>query len=336
MDVPKGLLWQLYAMVTLRLSHFLCDMKDTYFFYHDYGARNDPKLQEVLMELGPAGIGIYWCLVEMLYEQGGTLPLASVKSIAYSLHTDRDTVMRVISDFGLFETTMAADESQEFRSPAVVNRLEERRAMLEKKSAAGKKGMSSRWGKKKAELSQSDNGVITELSQSDNMDIAVLSECDNNKVNNKKEEEIKINSSSTADAEKEEFLSIFFFEKNLATAKYELNRFVDYYQGRSWTFKEGLPVGDRMAVCRQWNPKDTTKRFKHPKALQFLHDVWKAARRNSEPGTLLLMTEVDAMESREEGNVLHLFYRGSQAARELIHKYLNGLAGIELHLIEKK
>ena len=42
-------------------------MKKMYYFQHDYNARNDPKLQALIVEMGVAGIGIYWCLVEMLF-----------------------------------------------------------------------------------------------------------------------------------------------------------------------------------------------------------------------------------------------------------------------------
>ena len=59
-------------------------MKDTFYFQHDYNARNDPKLQDVLIDLGVEGIGVFWCIIEQLYEQGGKLPLRSCKSIAFA------------------------------------------------------------------------------------------------------------------------------------------------------------------------------------------------------------------------------------------------------------
>ena len=81
-------------------------MKDkTYYFPHDYNARNDPKLQDVLIEHGAAGLGVFWCIVEQLYEQGGELPLKSCKSIAFALHQECKMVESVVQDFGLFETT---------------------------------------------------------------------------------------------------------------------------------------------------------------------------------------------------------------------------------------
>ena len=71
--------------------------KEAFYFTHDYNARNDVKMQEMMMDLGCEGIGIYWCIVEMLYENGGKLPLAYTKNIAWSLHLDTnesDVVMQ--------------------------------------------------------------------------------------------------------------------------------------------------------------------------------------------------------------------------------------------------
>ena len=44
--------------------------KESFYFSHDYGSRNDPKLVKVLMKLKQEGKGVYWDLIEMLYEQG--------------------------------------------------------------------------------------------------------------------------------------------------------------------------------------------------------------------------------------------------------------------------
>ena len=41
-------------------------MKETFYFAHDYNARNDPKLQNVLFDLGVEGIGVFWCFIEEL------------------------------------------------------------------------------------------------------------------------------------------------------------------------------------------------------------------------------------------------------------------------------
>ena len=106
-------------------------MKDSYYFQHDYNARNDPKLQDVLIELGVEGIGIYWCIIEQLYEQGGTLPLRYCKSIAFALHVDCNVVERLVHDYGLFQ-----NDGEKMWSESVLNRLNRRTEVSEKRKLA--------------------------------------------------------------------------------------------------------------------------------------------------------------------------------------------------------
>ena len=106
-------------------------MKDSYYFQHDYNARNDPKLQDVLIELGVEGIGIYWCIIEQLYEQGGTLPLHYCKSIAFALHVDYKTVERLVNNYGLF-----ANDGENMWSDSVLKRLDKRKDISDKRKQA--------------------------------------------------------------------------------------------------------------------------------------------------------------------------------------------------------
>lgn len=103
----------------------------TYYFPHDYNARNDPKLQDVLVEHGAAGIGIFWCIIEQLYEQGGKLPLKSCKSIAFALHQECKIVESVVNDFGLFE-----NDGEAFWSNSVKKRLGKRQQISERRKQA--------------------------------------------------------------------------------------------------------------------------------------------------------------------------------------------------------
>lgn len=95
--------------------------KDTYYFSHDFGARNDPKLQSVLMEHGAAGLGVFWCIVEQLYEQGGFMSLIFCKTIAYTLHVDAAMVESIVKDFELFKY-----DDEQFWSESVNSRLKKR------------------------------------------------------------------------------------------------------------------------------------------------------------------------------------------------------------------
>lgn len=111
-------------------------MNESFYFPHDYNARSDPKLQQVLMDVGIEGIGIYWCLIEMLYEQDGILPISSCKSIAFALHVHYNCIQSIINDFGLFNS-----DGDVFWSESVKKRLKKRCDISNKRKEAA----ISRW-----------------------------------------------------------------------------------------------------------------------------------------------------------------------------------------------
>lgn len=133
-------------------------MKETYYFSHDYNARTDPKLVKVLMTLKQEGLGVYWCLAEMLYEEGGYLELNECNSYAFALHTDIKVIDSLINDFDLFKK-----DEKHFWSETILARLKKRK----NKSLLAKKSAKARWDKVKkgnadAMRSQSDSNAIKE------------------------------------------------------------------------------------------------------------------------------------------------------------------------------
>lgn len=124
--------------------------KDTYYFSHDYGARNDPKLVKVLMKLGQEGKGVYWDLIEMLYEQGGYLSLSECDSYAFALRTSELCITKLITEFGLFE-----NDGLKFWSKSVLYRLNERNA----KSLKAKQSALKRWEKAELNANASKNNA---------------------------------------------------------------------------------------------------------------------------------------------------------------------------------
>jgi uncharacterized protein YdaU (DUF1376 family) len=137
------------------------------YFSHDYNARSDPKLRKLLMREGIEGIGIYWCIIEMLYEQEGILPLSECEAIAFELHTECERIESVIhSDLFIIE-----DDS--FYSQSVINRLEIRNG----KSKSASNSANARWAKWRASHA---NALQTQ------------SESNAIKVNKSKEKEKKI------------------------------------------------------------------------------------------------------------------------------------------------
>lgn len=112
-------------------------MKDTFYFSHDVNARSDPKLIKVQMMHGMTGIGIYWCIVEMLYENSGFI-LPEYDRITFELRNDETVIKSIINDFGLFEIMDGKITSQ-----AVLRQINFRID----KSVKAKESIAKRWDK---------------------------------------------------------------------------------------------------------------------------------------------------------------------------------------------
>lgn len=257
-------------------------MKDMY-FSHDFGARNDPKLIKIQMEMGGQGLAIFWCLVEMLWEQDGYLP-KDYKSIAFCLRwaTEED-VRRVVEDFELFDF-----DGELIWSNSALARKKKIENMAEQRRAAGKRGADARYGK--------NSDAIAELKQSHSDAIAVLNECLSDattefeqshsgaiaiKENKRKENKRKENNSSSCvrahargEEEKEQVFKIFFF-KNMINPEAEVDRMWDYYEARGWKWGD-QEIESVEAVARQWTAETKGPRFP-AEFLEWFDKVYKAA-----------------------------------------------------------
>lgn len=122
------------------------------YFSHDYHARQDPKIIKLLRETGQAGYGIYWSIVESLYQNANALPL-DYDCIAYELRVESELVKKVIDGFDLFIFNGAF-----FYSESVARRLNERMQISIKASKSAKK----RWSDAFALRSQCQGNAIKE------------------------------------------------------------------------------------------------------------------------------------------------------------------------------
>lgn len=126
-------------------------------FKHDFRAREDKKLLKLKLKYkSSAPIGIFWQLVEMIYENAGFLDY-DLDIISYNVGDDSEIVKDVIdSCFIIIEDNKLTHET-------IVEQLDKREegyvAMVEKKSKAG---LASAAAKKLAkELQQSNNNSST-------------------------------------------------------------------------------------------------------------------------------------------------------------------------------
>lgn len=110
----------------LQKNFKMAKAKETFYFSHDYNSRSDRKMMNLIMTCGIEGIGIYWCIVEMLYEEGGYLMRSECERIAFELRTDCERINKVI------KSSLFCMDEEKFWSQSVLTRIELRREKSEK------------------------------------------------------------------------------------------------------------------------------------------------------------------------------------------------------------
>lgn len=205
-------------------------MKDTYYFPHDYHARNDIKLQLLTME----EIGVYWCLVEMLYEENGYIKIELYERIANVLRIKYETIKSVVEDFELFEK-----DTTKFWSNSVLRRLKER----EEKSFKAKESVKKRWDKYERNTNLYERNTIKESK-------------------GKESKEKNIDTSRFTPPTLEELTS-YCKERNNSV---DPQRFINFYESKGWMVGKNK-MKDWKASVRTWEldkkdtkPKDVSER----------------------------------------------------------------------------
>jgi hypothetical protein len=137
---------------TARVFYFIKMGKDTFYFSHDYNARNDEKIKELIFKHGMKGYGIYWSVIEDLYQNSNVLR-GNFARISLELQVDRDIVISVICEFDLF-----VFNGNNFSSLSVQKRLDERTSKSEK----ARLSVSKRWSDTNVLRTQYDSNTIKE------------------------------------------------------------------------------------------------------------------------------------------------------------------------------
>lgn len=127
--------------------------ENAFYFTHDFNTRNDSKIKNLLSVHGFLGYGLFWAIIEDLYNNANALPL-NCKVIAYDLRTKEKIIHSIIHDFDLFVI-----EKNIFGSRSVQRRLEDR----DTKSIKARESAFKRWNNDANALpSQSKPNAIKE------------------------------------------------------------------------------------------------------------------------------------------------------------------------------
>ena len=143
------------------------------YFSHDYDAREDDKIIGLMSEMGWAGYGLYWGLVELMYKNNGRVR-SDYNRLAFALSSHPDHVKELVEKYELFEVKKGF-----ITNASIEKRLKVRQQKKQVASANARK----RWEKDDA--------------------IAMQPQCKGNAKKDSKEKESKVNK------EYKEFIDIF-------------------------------------------------------------------------------------------------------------------------------
>lgn len=207
------------------------------YFSHDLNARNDSKLLNLRMNLKNEGIGIYWQIIEMLYENDGYLHLSECDRIAYELRVEEELIMQIIKNYGLF----TIDNKQLFYSKSAIERIKKIKDISKQNSVNAK----IRWSYKYA--------------------TALQPQSDGNAIKEKKSKEKKIKENETIVTGKQVFQIpteeeiLNYIQENNYIVDYQ--KFYNFYQSKGWMVGKNK-MKDWKAAVRTWHKSDTTQNDK--------------------------------------------------------------------------
>jgi len=127
--------------------------KESHYFSHDYDTRADDKIKKLIRTHGMMGYGVFWAIVEDLYNNKNSIHL-DYDGIAYDLRTDPEIIKSIINDFDLF-----VFENGSFGSISVEKRIEERNL----KSKKASKSAYFRWSKSSANINKEERSSLPQV-----------------------------------------------------------------------------------------------------------------------------------------------------------------------------
>jgi len=115
--------------------------KDTFYFQHDYNARNDDKILELRASYGVEGYGIFWMIVESMAEnEDGGLKASLIGGLSLGYGVAKGRLLEIIKEcitIGLFY-----EKDGYYFSKRLLTHKEYRKYLSEK----GKEGAVKKWG----------------------------------------------------------------------------------------------------------------------------------------------------------------------------------------------
>lgn len=137
----------------------MANTKTQVYFPHYANNRNETKLLELRMDLGVAGYGVYFMLLEQLRMQDDYTCVINWKTLCYDFDCDEELIRSVIFDYGLFNVYRRG-EILSYESVDLNEYMALMEAKRKKRSEDAKRAADARWGNS-ASQSHEDPVLVT-------------------------------------------------------------------------------------------------------------------------------------------------------------------------------
>lgn len=127
--------------------------KDSFWFRHDYNARNDEKILELMSEYGAEAYGIYWMLIESMAEnENGCIKASLVGGLSHGFRVAKSRLIEIIQC--CIRVELLHEKDGNYFSNRLLKHKEERRFFSEK----GREGAERKREKNRGALASLNRG----------------------------------------------------------------------------------------------------------------------------------------------------------------------------------
>lgn len=233
-------------------------------FKHDINTQRDIKIRKLLKAEGYLGYGLFWNIVEAIYDNGGSLTEKEAQEECEL--AGAPTILKALLDIGLLD-----NENGMVTSKRITECIEEQAEISRIRKEAGAKGLEKRWDSKRmANAMQMDSNCLA----NDGKGLANHSKPIADKIREDKiREEKKLSKESKEKAEPFQALSSTplpssykrFTKPSLADIEsycrernnsIDAQAFFDFYESKNWFVGKNKMV-DWKACVRTWEQRET-------------------------------------------------------------------------------
>lgn len=254
--------------------------KKSFYFPHDYNARNDEKILALRMDLKAEGYGIYFMLLEKLLESDRYILLKDYNRLAFDLRVSAENIKKVVENYGLFQFT---EDGKLFYSESLRLRMQPLDNLRKQRSEAGKKSAEERQRVRGGMRPLQENPTTVERPlQKNSTDIVKESKVNNNVLLEKepKEREYIGEENFSEEENSEPKQTAETSKKSSAKKRFQIptpeqvqkycderqngltgKEFCDFYQSKDWMIGKNKMV-DWQAAVRTWENKRKTQQKK--------------------------------------------------------------------------